>query len=34
MAVLGGAATLFFGIIPQPLFNLVSHAGASFFGLF
>ncbi len=34
VAVLAGAATLFFGIIPQPLFNLVSHAGASFFGLF
>ena len=27
------AATLFFGIIPQPLFNLVTHAGRSL-GLF
>jgi NADH-quinone oxidoreductase subunit N len=27
VAVLGGAATLFFGIVPQPLFDLVHHAG-------
>lgn len=27
VAVLGGAATLFFGIVPQPLFELVQHAG-------
>jgi NADH-quinone oxidoreductase subunit N len=33
VAVLAGAATLFFGIIPQPLFNLVTHAGRSL-GLF
>ena len=34
VAVLAGAAVLFFGIIPQPLFDLVGHAGASFAGLF
>ncbi|HUN79008.1 MAG TPA: NADH-quinone oxidoreductase subunit N [Solirubrobacteraceae bacterium] len=28
VAVLAGAATLFFGIVPQPLFDLVRHAGA------
>jgi NADH-quinone oxidoreductase subunit N len=28
VAVLAGAATLFFGIVPQPLFNLVQHAGS------
>jgi NADH-quinone oxidoreductase subunit N len=27
VAVLAGAATLFFGIVPQPLFDLVRHAG-------
>ena len=27
VAVLCGAASLFFGIVPQPLFNLVRHAG-------
>jgi NADH-quinone oxidoreductase subunit N len=27
VAVLAGAATLFFGIVPQPLFDLVQHAG-------
>jgi NADH-quinone oxidoreductase subunit N len=34
VAVLAGAATLVFGIIPQPLFDLVHHAGSSFLGLF
>ncbi len=34
VAVLAGAAVLVFGIIPQPLFDLVSHAGSSFTGLF
>ena len=34
VAVLAGAATLFFGIIPQPLFNLVAHAGGALGGLF
>jgi NADH-quinone oxidoreductase subunit N len=29
VAVLAGAATLFFGVIPQPLFELVRHVGAS-----
>jgi len=33
VAVLAGAATVFFGIIPQPLFDLVHHAGAAL-GLF
>jgi NADH-quinone oxidoreductase subunit N len=33
VAVLAGAATLFFGIIPQPLFNLVHGAGNAL-GLF
>jgi NADH-quinone oxidoreductase subunit N len=33
VAVLAGAATLFFGIIPGPLFDLVRHAGAGL-GLF
>jgi NADH-quinone oxidoreductase subunit N len=28
VAILAGAATLFFGIVPQPLFDLVRHAGA------
>ena len=27
VAVLAGAATIFFGIVPQPLFDLVQHAG-------
>jgi NADH-quinone oxidoreductase subunit N len=30
VAVLAGAATLFFGIVPQPLFDLVQHAGRGF----
>jgi NADH-quinone oxidoreductase subunit N len=34
VAVLAGAATLFFGIIPEPLFNLVTHAGGALGGLF
>jgi NADH-quinone oxidoreductase subunit N len=34
VAVLAGAATLFFGIIPQPLFDLVTHAGRALGGLF
>ncbi len=29
VAVLAGAATLFFGIVPEPLFNLVHGAGAA-----
>ncbi|MBA3809743.1 MAG: hypothetical protein H0X28_15330, partial [Solirubrobacterales bacterium] len=34
VAILAGAATLFFGIIPQPLFDLVHHAGSALSGLF
>jgi hypothetical protein len=34
VAVLFGAATIFFGIFPSPLFNLAAHAGAAFTGLF
>jgi NADH-quinone oxidoreductase subunit N len=34
VAVLGGAATMFFGIVPQPLFDLVHHAGGALGGLF
>jgi hypothetical protein len=30
-AVLGAAATVFFGVIPQPLVEFASHAGASLF---
>ncbi len=33
VAILAGTATLFFGIIPQPLFNLVRHVGSGL-GLF
>ena len=33
VAVLAGAATIFFGIIPQPLFDLVEHAGSALGGL-
>ncbi|MFZ1155853.1 MAG: hypothetical protein WAN93_13210, partial [Solirubrobacteraceae bacterium] len=29
LAVLAGAATIFFGIIPQPLFNLVHGVGSA-----
>ena len=34
MALLFGAATLFFGIVPSPLFDLVRDAGAAMAGLF
>ncbi|HST34711.1 MAG TPA: NADH-quinone oxidoreductase subunit N [Solirubrobacteraceae bacterium] len=34
VALLAGAATVFFGILPQPLFNLVHHAGSALGGLF
>jgi NADH-quinone oxidoreductase subunit N len=34
VAMLAGAATIFFGIIPQPLFDLVHHAGGALAGLF
>ena len=34
VAFLAGAATLFFGIVPQPLFDLVHHAGSALGGLF
>jgi NADH-quinone oxidoreductase subunit N len=34
VAVAAGAGTLFFGIVPQPLFNLVHHAGSALSGLF
>jgi NADH-quinone oxidoreductase subunit N len=30
VALIAGAATLFFGIVPQPLFDLVQHVGHSF----
>jgi NADH-quinone oxidoreductase subunit N len=33
VAVLGGAATLVFGIVPQPLFDLVHQAGGALAGL-
>ncbi|HEV3284854.1 MAG TPA: NADH-quinone oxidoreductase subunit N [Solirubrobacteraceae bacterium] len=29
VALLGGAATIFFGIVPQPLFDFVRHAGSA-----
>jgi len=34
VAVLAGAATIFFGVIPGPLFDLVHHAGGALGGLF
>jgi NADH-quinone oxidoreductase subunit N len=34
VAVLAGAATIFFGVIPQPLFDLVHAAGGALGGLF
>jgi NADH-quinone oxidoreductase subunit N len=34
VATIAGAATLFFGIVPQPLFELVHHAGSALGGLF
>ncbi len=33
VALICGAATIFFGIVPQPLFDLVQHAGAALPGL-
>jgi hypothetical protein len=33
VALLAGAATIFFGIIPQPLFDLVHQAGGALTGL-
>jgi NADH-quinone oxidoreductase subunit N len=33
VALLAGAATIFFGIVPQPLFELVEHAGRALTGL-
>jgi len=34
VALLAAAATVFFGIVPQPLYDLVNHAGATIGGLF
>ena len=34
VAVLFAAATIFFGIVPQPLFHLANHAGSALGGLF
>jgi NADH-quinone oxidoreductase subunit N len=34
VAVAAGAATIFFGIVPQPLFDLFQHAGGALSGLF
>ncbi|MFI4993969.1 MAG: proton-conducting transporter membrane subunit, partial [Solirubrobacterales bacterium] len=34
VAVLAGAATIFFGVLPQPLFDLVHGAGGALGGLF
>jgi NADH-quinone oxidoreductase subunit N len=34
VAAVAGVATLFFGIVPQPLFNLVHDAGSALSGLF
>ena len=34
LAVLFGALTVFFGVIPGPLFDLASHAGAAITGIF
>jgi NADH-quinone oxidoreductase subunit N len=34
VAIACGAATIFFGIIPQPLFDLVHHAAGSLTGIF
>jgi NADH-quinone oxidoreductase subunit N len=34
VAVLAAGATIFFGIVPQPLFDLVHHAGGALSGLF
>jgi hypothetical protein len=32
--LLFAAATIFFGIVPQPLFHLANHAGSALGGLF
>ena len=34
LATLFGALTVFFGVIPGPLFDLASHAGAAITGIF
>jgi NADH-quinone oxidoreductase subunit N len=34
VALVSGAAAIFFGIVPQPLFELVHHAGSALTGLF
>jgi NADH-quinone oxidoreductase subunit N len=34
IALLFGAASIFFGIVPQPLFDLVHHAGGALTGIF
>jgi NADH-quinone oxidoreductase subunit N len=34
VAVLSAAGTIFFGVLPQPLFDLVHHAGSALGGLF
>jgi NADH-quinone oxidoreductase subunit N len=34
VALLASAATIFFGIVPQPLFDLIHHAGGALVGLF
>jgi NADH-quinone oxidoreductase subunit N len=34
VGLVSGAAALFFGIVPQPLFELVHHAGSALTGLF
>jgi NADH-quinone oxidoreductase subunit N len=34
VAILGAAGTIFFGVLPQPLFDLVHHAGSALGGLF
>jgi hypothetical protein len=34
VAVVFATASIVFGVIPQPLFQLAAHAGASLFGIF
>jgi NADH-quinone oxidoreductase subunit N len=34
VALVATAGTIFFGIVPQPLFNFVHHAGSALGGLF
>jgi len=34
VGLVSGAAAIFFGIVPQPLFELVHHAGSALTGLF